>query len=386
MSRKVDRLLDLLILVGYSIAFPVKLAKRISGHEQYDRCVMYRAIREEYVALLRREGKRQVIRSLQLTEKGLDYIACRDPEALVLIYGRTDAVPKVYPSQESRILRLHAIATGLVMSRAAGAVIPPVEKPSLLFNTPPFSNQPIDTEKVYYYSPFELRAAFEELDDRVLSKTSRLIGIIIHNNHCFLLYNAGNKRIFWQRITEENHAYGIKALLQARGFRIDVLSQIVIGSSMSVAEKLCRSPRPGGDKYFVVSDFFDHCHFVTDDADGDRLLPMIIRPQDYLDRTRQMLASYRPPEPGERLFDAQEESTGRPVFLEYGGDLLTLERLKQRRFGFQQKPIVLCCDFQRDTIAHILMDAAEVRPIPEDIWQGKTASPPQPHDHSYPRA
>ena len=385
MSRKVDRLLDLLILVGYSIAFPVKLAKRISGHEQYDRCVMYRAIREEYVTLLRKEGKRQVIRSLQLTEKGLDYIACRDPEALVLIYGRTDAVPKVYPSQESRLLRLHAIATGLVMSRAAGAVIPPVEKPSLLLNTPPCSNQPIDSEKVYYYSPFELRAAFEELDDRVLSKTSRLIGIIIHNNHCFFLYNAGNKRIFWQRITEENHAYGIKALLQARGFRIDVLSQIVIGSSKSVAEKLCRSPRPSGDKYFVVSDFFDRCHFVTDDAAGDELLPMIVRPSDYLDRSRQALASYRPPEPGERLFDAQEETTGRPVFLEYDCDLLTLERLKQQRFGFQEKPIVLCCDFQRDALARILKDTAEVRPIPEEIWQGKTASPPQPHDHSRPR-
>ena len=46
MTRKVDRLLDLLILVGYSVAFPVTLAKRLSGHEQYDRCVMYRAIRE----------------------------------------------------------------------------------------------------------------------------------------------------------------------------------------------------------------------------------------------------------------------------------------------------------------------------------------------------
>ena len=88
MTKKVDRMLDLLVLVGYSVAFPVKLAKRLSGHEQYDRCVMYRAIREGYVLLMRREGKRQVIRSLQLTEKGLDYIACLDPEAVALIYGR----------------------------------------------------------------------------------------------------------------------------------------------------------------------------------------------------------------------------------------------------------------------------------------------------------
>ena len=382
MSRKLDRLLDLLVLVGYSIAFPVKLAKRISGHEQYDRCVMYRAVREGYVSLIRSEGKRQVIRSLQLTEKGLDYIACRDPEAVALIYGRTDSIPKVYPSQVSRLLRLHAIAVGLVMARAAGAVIPPLKKPSLLLHIPPQSNQPANPEMVYYYSPFELRAAFEELDDRVMSKTSRLIGIIIRKNHCFCLYYAGKSRIFWQRVTEENHAYGIKALLQARGFQIDVLSQIVIGSRMSVAEKLCRSPRPGGDKYFVVSDFFDHCHFVTDDAAGDKLLPMIIHPTDYLDRSRQMLVRYQPPESGERMFDALEGTSGRAVFLEVGCDLLTLERLKQRRFGFLKEPIVLCCDFQSDTVAHILKDAAEVRSIPREIWQGNTRTYTDP-DEAY---
>ena len=43
---------------------------------------MYRAIREGYVVLPRREGKRQVIRSLQLTEKGEEYIAERDPRAV----------------------------------------------------------------------------------------------------------------------------------------------------------------------------------------------------------------------------------------------------------------------------------------------------------------
>ena len=34
MTQKVDRMLDLLVLVGYSVAFPVKLAKRLSGQER----------------------------------------------------------------------------------------------------------------------------------------------------------------------------------------------------------------------------------------------------------------------------------------------------------------------------------------------------------------
>ena len=199
MTKKVDRMLDLLVLVGYSVAFPVKLAKRLSGHEQYDRCVMYRAIREGYVLLMRREGKRQVIRSLLLTEKGEDYIAARDTDALAMIWGRMGMAPKVFPSREAKVLRLHAIATGLVMAKAAGAVIRSLEKPPILLSSRGYMDPQIDEEKAYYYAPFELQAAFEELDDRVESKTSRLIGIIVRKNRCFCMYFAGNKRIFWQR-------------------------------------------------------------------------------------------------------------------------------------------------------------------------------------------
>ncbi len=361
MTQKVDRLLDLLILVGYSVAFPVTLAKRISGHAQYDRYVMYRAIREGYVHLMRKEGKRQVIRSLMLTEKGEDYIAARSTDALAMIYGRISMAPQVFPSREAKVLRLHAIAAGLVMARAARAVIPPLEKPSLLLSSRGFAEPPVDEEKAYYYAPFELQAAFEELDDRVESKTSRLIGVIVRKNRCFCMYFAGNKRIFWQRLSEENHAVGIRGLLQARGFRIDTITQIVIGNRMSVAEKLCRSPRLKGNKYFVVSDFFENCFFVTNDAAGDQLLPMIIQPLSFLDFDRQALASYLPPRTVERISDAEEAHTGRPVILNHSCDLLLLEQIRQQSYGFQAKPIVLCHDYQKEVMQHILGDSAEVR-------------------------
>lgn len=363
MTRKVDRLLDLLILVGYSISFPATLAKRLSGHEQYDRAVMYRAIREGYVVLIRREGKRQVIRSLQLTDKGEEYIAERDPRALTMIHSRMDMAPQVFPSREAKILRLHAIATGLVMARAAGAQISPADKPSLLFPSVDHPQKPVDNEQFYYYSPFELRAAFEELDDRAQPNTSRLIGVIVRGNRCFCMYFAGKQRIYWQRVSEENHAIGIEGLLQARGFQKTMMSQIVIGSRMSVAEKLCRSPRLNGDRYFVVSDFFDNCFFVTNDAAGDTLLPMLLRPTGYLDFNRHALAGYQPPESYNRIIDAVEPLTGRPVFLCYSCDLQLLDSLRQQRYGFQEKPIVLCFDYQRKAIESILQDTAEVRSI-----------------------
>ncbi len=369
MRRKVDRLLDLLVLIGYSIEFPVKLAKRISGHEQYDRIVMYRALREGYAELLRREGKRQVIRSLRLTEKGFDYIAGRDPEALGIIYSRIGAAPPVYPSKESRILRLHAIAVGLVMARMAGAVISPLEKPPLLLSSRGLWYPQAEPEKVYYYAPFELRAAFEEVDDRVVSKTSRLIGVLVHRNCCYCLYFAGNTRMFWQQLSEENHATAVRLLLAARGFPVDTISQIVIGNRMEVSKRLCHSPGPRKYNYFVASEFFANCFFLSNDGEGDRLLSMMLQPAEYLPFTRQALVGYRPPRSGMRVFDAEEADTGRPVILACCCDLLVMEQLRLGFYDFLDKPIVLCFEHQREVLQNLLDDAAEVRSVSEEAYR-----------------
>ena len=118
---KNDRLLELLWFVGYCIEFPTQLAVRIGGGAEWNRRVMYRAIREGYVRLYRKKHKRHVIRSMSLTQKGFEYVAQRDPEAVSMIYSRVNSSERIYPGWIDKILRLHAIAIGTVMSNAAGA-------------------------------------------------------------------------------------------------------------------------------------------------------------------------------------------------------------------------------------------------------------------------
>ena len=108
--KKNDRLLELLWFVGYSIEFPTQLAVRIGGGAEWNRRVMYRAIQEGYVRLYRKQYKRHVIRSMSLTQKGYEYIAQRDPEALAMIYSRVNSSERVFPGWTDKILRLHAIA------------------------------------------------------------------------------------------------------------------------------------------------------------------------------------------------------------------------------------------------------------------------------------
>lgn len=98
---KNDRLLELLWFVGYCIEFPTQLAVRIGGGAEWNRRVMYRAIREGYVKLFRRKHKRHVIRSLSLTQKGYDYVAQRDPEAVAMIYSRVNSSERVYHKRKA---------------------------------------------------------------------------------------------------------------------------------------------------------------------------------------------------------------------------------------------------------------------------------------------
>ena len=274
---KNDRLLELLWFVGYCIEFPTQLAVRIGGGAEWNRRVMYRAIREGYVRLYRKKHKRHVIRSMSLTQKGFEYVAQRDPEALSMIYSRVNSSERVYPGWIDKILRLHAIAIGTVMSNAAGATLLISQKPSLMSPAKRATNAVVpDSNKIYYYAAHELRVAIEEYSPESVSKSSRTIGIIVKGRCCFFLYFTGSTRMYWMKNSEENYAAAVKSLLLARGFGITSIHQIVIGSTMSVAQRLCHGAKPFGNKYFVVSTFFAQCLFLTNNKEGDTLLKLIL--------------------------------------------------------------------------------------------------------------
>ncbi len=369
---KNDRLLELLWFVGYCIEFPTQLAVRIGGGAEWNRRVMYRAIREGYVKLFRKKHQRHVIRSLSLTEKGFDYVAQGDPEAWAMIHSRINNSDPVYPAWIDKILRLHAIATGTVMANAAGAEIVQSRKPSLMSPAKRAKNSiPPDPNSAYYYASHELRAAIEEYSPESVSKSSRTIGIIVKGNQCYFLYFTGSTRMYWMKNSEENYAAAIKSLLIARGFGVTTIHQVVIGSTMSVAQRLCHSAKPFGNKYFVVSTFFAQCVFLTNNADGDHLLKIILHPDLALKINQAMLAPYHPPRTPNREYDAIDVLLDRPVILNYQCDLLKLSDITPMPGGFRGSPIMLCFDYQAQTVQGIVGPSIEVRPVESVIYNGQ---------------
>lgn len=227
-----------------------------------------------------------------------------------------------------------------------------------------------DPNKIYYYAAHELRVAIEEYSPESVSKSSRTIGIIVKGRCCFFLYFTGSTRMYWMKNSEENYAAAVKSLLLARGFGITSIHQIVIGSTMSVAQRLCHGAKPFGNKYFVVSTFFAQCLFLTNNKEGDALLKLILHDELAMEINHAALSPFHPPRIPTREYDAIETSLDRPVLLNYQCDLLMLSDIHPMPEGFRGSPIMLCFDYQTQVIQRILGPAIEVRPLESRLDYG----------------
>ena len=360
-------MLMLLWFVGYSLEFPKRLVQRIGGHSEWNRHVMYRAIREGYVQVYRRTFHKRELISLRLTERGIDYIAERDPEALSLIYSRRDETPRSSHSSPEKIQRLHSVATGMVMAHSAGALILPAQKPSLLFAKHQAAEIiPVDVDTPYYYSSTEIRTAIQEFDPKSVSKGSRMVGIIVRGSDCYCLYDTGKSRMYWMRATEENAATSVSVLLTSRGFHIERVHQVLIGNNMNLITKLCHRPLRNNMHYFVLSDHFERCCFVTNNANGDTLLRILIHPELIQALNVCALRGCTSPRNPTRAYDAVNIDENRPVILGYTCDLLAFARIDETPDGFEQGPIVLAFDYQVAAIQRIIGPLTEVRAISEE--------------------
>jgi hypothetical protein len=364
-TQKDDRMLELLWLVAYSGGFPTQMAQRIGGHPEWNRHVMYRAIRKEYVERRCWTYRKKTIRLLQITDKGMEYIATRDPENAALLLSMRERYRLHLDAKKAS--RANSVAVGLVMASNAGAVIHPRMKPSLLFSEREGKSVP-DPSKSYYYSVREIRESIQEYNTSTMAKTSRILGVIVHGRYCYFLYFTGAGRMYWRAPTELNTFFSVQALLRSRGFECDIWSQVIIGSNMHVAEKIARRGVDVRGKYLSLDSQFNNSYYVTNDANGDALLRLITYGDLREQFNRNILSeSYRMPDSVNRRFDALTSDGRRPVILCYQCDLLKLAAIRKHESGYDETPIILCMDYQVDAIQRIVGGRIEVQAIQTPI-------------------
>ena len=88
--------------------------------------------------------------------------------------------------------------------------------------------------------------------------------------------------------------------------------------------------------------------------DGDNLLKIILHPDMALKINQAMPAPYHPPRTPNREYDAIDVLLDRPVILNYQCDLLKLSDITPMPGGFRGSPIMLCFDYQAQTVQGIV--------------------------------
>lgn len=360
-----SRLVSILWYVGYYVEFPVPLVDRIGGHWDWNRHVLCDGVRCGYLEVFRMLYRHRVLKSLRITQAGLQYLSEKSPQRFAEVTARRSQVSLSHNYGPDRILRLHALATAAVMAERIGAVVLPAEKPTLLSKGKPSRQVPYDPEQIYYYSMPEIREAIQEFAPDTDAKSSRLVGMILRGRYCYCIYCSGRSRMYWLQATEENCVTSIQSLLAARHIPCEVTSQVLIGHTMLVAIKLAKPRTKLTRTYFSVSQFFDGCYFVTDNTQGDELLRLIVHRDEQIRLNRLILKDLADPKQPTRDYDAVDTTTGQPVILGYTCDLMQLQNINAAPYGFTQEPRILCFDYQVQAIQQIVGPMLQVAPIQE---------------------
>ena len=364
MFDEMTRMVLFLFWVGFLGEFPLKLTRRIGGCSNWNRHTQYNAKKLGYIEIVRHKLHGHVLRSARLTQAGLDYVCSCNPEAGAYLLAK--GCPLNCSNRVRDVARAHALSIGQMMAALSGSIVLPDQKPSLLLHKKGPAVK-IDPSVAYYYTTSELRLGIEEFDPSVTSKTSRILGVIVRGSHCYCLYHTGHSRMYWVSQNEHNIIDSIETLLLSRGFKCTEFSQVLISDKMCVAESIARQNINCVSKYFTVSDSFAHTYFITNDHDGDALLTLIVNPEADLAAKRRYLTNYSAPSVSTRSYDAVTSDGLNPVILGYHFDLLHLLTLDEAPDGFRYRPILLCYEYQVNTIQRIVGHQIDVRSIEEDL-------------------
>ena len=194
-----------MILIGYCGEFPVALLDRFDGYYDYNRRVLTKLVKEEYLKERRmKDEQRHVVRSVSLTQKGLSLLRKVSPRHAVQIAAHTLA-PAGGQGSWPKTQRLHRGAACLLMATGVGAVWNPAVKKE-------------DSRKLVYYSTYEFNQKYGINDDEEKaedggakekktgkdSKGSRASGIFVTQNVYYLVYYLGNRNLRWHQASEDH--------------------------------------------------------------------------------------------------------------------------------------------------------------------------------------
>lgn len=337
---------DVLSYIGISHSYSEKLITKLKD--------------ENYIKTHYKEH----LRGYRLTNNAKKLLIADNPERFsYYLSGNTDTNrPR---SEYPRRLRLHHASIIYAQMLNSGICVFRDEKPLLFDNAmPSVQHLPLP---VFYHSR-EVKGIGAEA---VKFNNSRAIGILFAPKCIYTVFFTGENLMKWEYRTELK----VKSMLAyhtSRGilskehispcYQPDTpIKALIIGIGMDTALKLLTSTGGYHKSYFYLDGSFDYFHYIPVSV-CETMLRLLCSPRLTNALRELLLSDMQPPRP-DYGFEHDAISNGLPTLLSFDFDMLRLSRFKTALSFHSLNGVLICFDFQKDTLQQYFGDCVYIETI-----------------------
>ena len=239
----------------------------------------------------------------------------------------------------------------------AGVMIYRDEKPPIFS---PAASDPFLIEQPCFYDSREMKEAELEM---LKIRGSRMAGALFTSNRVFVVYNSMEflpvfdpqvemrAKVMLEQVCRTKISFNLKA------------SGLLLSDSIDILRTLLERSRTRRLDHFLFNDGYEHFYFLTNDSYGETLLQLLYHPEIIEQVNAALLQEFQPPLPNSRLeYDAIDDSSA-PILFSYLPDIPRLYRFVSALDLLNSTGILVCFDFQADTLRSLCGDNIELQII-----------------------
>lgn len=346
MIRPGTQKFQLLELIGISGEFPADQLGRLFSSPSYAEKVVTELKAEKLI----RTHYKDKLRGYRLTKRTKELLLSYFPERFrYYLTGNTET--NLIRSEVTRRIRLHQKAETYLTLLHAGIPIFPDQKPPV-FSKDREAGSVTMRSLPLFYSSREIKE-LGEVTTKI--KNSRSMGILMAPHCVYAIYNTGSGILKWECKTEVRFNAFLQHTLQDYPYSgHPEIRAIMLGTSMDTAFRLLTSTGGYRRSLFMLDTSFTHFHFVTNDAQGETLLKLLVHPRMMKKLNQLLLSDLKVCKNDLNIECDAVDENGTPTILAYDFDMQRINRFNTGLNVYGKSGNLICFDFQLPVLKRYL--------------------------------
>ena len=344
-------------IISLSGEMSIDQTKRLTDSASYQERAVKRMRADRLIRTYYKDG----LRGLRLTAAAKRSLLQTQPTvyAPFLCGSNTINAPKYDKINRTR---LQCMSEVLVTMHNADVIYYPSEKPAI-FQMP---RNPLDIHFDFptYYTALEIKAIGPE---RKKISGSRATGALLTEDAIYAIYNAASMDLKWKHESEWDFARFLETEL--RGTRLykqywgKKERAIAFASDMDRLSVIMGHSTTKDNNYFLLDNSFEHFHFLTSDARGERILTYIYDSNKRNQMNAILSSGLLPRQLNSRIPNDGFDPDGTPVLFAYTCDVPSIYNFSTALDINNSDGILLCFKFQAEAIRSICGSRVKIREV-----------------------